>query len=716
VGTTEVKTLGPDGRPLRLPDKALQAPAETTGGARTVVSHVDVETLTPRQIKAMLVAAETGDLSSQAALFERMQEKDGELDAHLRTRRAAVASLPWEILPGEDSAEARRAADYARDVVAGIPALADAIQDLLDAVPMGFAAVEIDWETSEKEWRPARLLYRPQRWFEAAADGVTLRLKKPWGGAEVELNPTNWILHRAKARSGFLGRTSLLRSCVRGFIVRHVSWKDWMAFAEVYGMPMRIGRLREGVPWDSDEAKQLWDAVRALGMDAAAVVREGNEIATVETKGGTGAIFQAILESGSREITLAILGQTLTSGGEKGGSFALGQVHNLVRTDLRNDDATSLAQTLSDQLLAPIVLLNQGQVPLPRWGYAIEEPEDVGLLATTLKTLGEAIPGLKVPRAWLYKKFDIPEPGKGEETVELRPATMGAFSNEDSPRSARRTRRTAQQLITADYSLLTAVPAFRHEARMWRCSPEDFALRLHQDEAWRVLDKNALAFLAEKRVANPATWQALSPAGKQRAWWVTGLDEKQTARVAHDLTRVLEEGETENQFLERLEARGLSVPESLAPEVGQIPAWQARLVHRNNRWTAQNAGQYIRIQQDSDVRPYGQWLCHTPCEVCAPLCGNVAPLNGDFFSTYWPQIHHGCQCEVVSMSDDEIDSEGLRGRLDQADPSPLDAPPDFMYHPGDAFYLQDEGGEPATEAGRSDLALLMKLARVADLL
>ena len=46
-------------------------------GPRTVISHVDVDTLSPRQIRRMLLEAETGELASQAALFEKMEEKDG---------------------------------------------------------------------------------------------------------------------------------------------------------------------------------------------------------------------------------------------------------------------------------------------------------------------------------------------------------------------------------------------------------------------------------------------------------------------------------------------------------------------------------------------------------------------------------------------------------------------------------------------------------------
>jgi len=381
-------------------------------GPRTVVGHVDIDTLTPRRIKNMLLEAETGDLASQAELFERMEEKDGELDAHLRTRKSGVSSLAWQILPAGESAEAAEAAELCGELVGLIPELKQAIFDLMDAVPKGLSVLEIEWETAARRWRPARLLWRPQRWFRLAEDGETLLLRERDGGTE--LPPLNFIVHRVKARSGFPARTSLLRSCVRAFVVRHLSWKDWMSFAEVYGMPPRIGRLREGVPWDSGEARELWDAVRALGMDAAAVVREGNQIEVLDTRSmGEGEVFQRILERAGRELTLAILGQTLTSGGEGGGSYALGRVHHLVRRDLVESDALALQDTLTQQLLAPVVRLNLGPAaPVPQWHFVIEEPRDLAQLATTIKTLAEA--GLAIPSKWVYQRFGIPEPTAGE--------------------------------------------------------------------------------------------------------------------------------------------------------------------------------------------------------------------------------------------------------------------------------------------------------------
>ena len=247
-------------------------------------------------------------------------------------------------------------------------------------------------------------------------------------GETTPLNPLNWIIHRVKARSGFCARTGLLRSCVRAFVVRHFAWKDWMAFAEVYGMPPRLGWLREGVLWDSDEARQLFEAVRALGMDAAAVVREGNCIEVLDSRTtGEGQVFDLLIDRAGREMTLAVLGQTLTSGGESGGSYSLGQVHNQVRWDLIEADARALARTLTDQLLRPIVRLNLGEgYPVPLWHFSTEQPEDLSALAQTVLTLSQA--GLPIPSDWAYEKFGIPKPAAGDPVFSAPSASLRAVS------------------------------------------------------------------------------------------------------------------------------------------------------------------------------------------------------------------------------------------------------------------------------------------------
>lgn len=235
----------------------------------------------------------------------------------------------------------------------------------------------------------------------------------------------------------------------------------------------------------------------------------------------------------------------------------------------------------------------------------------------------------------------------------------------------------------------------------WVCAPPS-------DE--RELGERSVEFLQEKPVADSEAWDALSPAGRTRAWWVSGLSEKRVAEVASHLIDVAAAGGSESSFIDRLLNAGIAVPQGADVGPNQIPAWHARLVNRNNRWAALNAASFQEAWEIRDLRPYGEWLVNDPCEICAPLDGHVAPLDGEFFSAFWPQLHHGCQCEVATLSLDDVEREGVVVNPGSY-PTPDNPDPDFLFDPRDAFL-----SEPATEAGRADRQILAGLPSIASLL
>ena len=76
----------------------------------------------------------------------------------------------------------------------------------------------------------------------------------------------------------------------------------------------------------------------------------------------------------------------------------------------------ALDEVLTRQLLAPIARLNLGPaVPVPRWHFVLEEPQDLSALAGTIKTLTEA--GLPIPTKWVYHRFGVPEPAPAEAVL-----------------------------------------------------------------------------------------------------------------------------------------------------------------------------------------------------------------------------------------------------------------------------------------------------------
>lgn len=644
-----------------------------------------MEAISPDLIRTYLTNAETGSIADQAMLFERMEQRDGVLDSHLRTRKSGVLAFPWEIIPGDESAEAARAADFVRDMLAEpLMDFESVMFDALDAVGKGASLLEIDWDTSEGSWTAKRLIWRPQWWFKLDADGETFILRGSMG-QDVKINPLNFLIVRMKARSGFLAQTSILRSCVRGFIVRHYAWKDWLRFAEVYGMPVRTGTLQEGTDFQSNEATELWAALQAMGMNGAAMLPFGTELNVwPQPQQGSGDVFQKILDAGEREITLALLGQTLTSGGDKGGSYALGKVHQMVRFDLVQSDARKLEGAFERGLFETAIRLNFGPtVPVPTLDIIATEPEDLNSLAAQVETLGNA--GLRIPESWVYEKFGIPEP-EGDQTVLVPMKDVAPMLNENKPR---------------DLALFVNDVKFHEWAANQHGGYAEMALMLNQSPVPIVKDEEALQFLREKRLLSAGAYESLQGPGRARSWWVAHLGQQNTRAAAKLIYQAAREGWEIGRFLEGMEAVGLSVPAAEKAAAGQIANWHARLVYHMNIDGARAASAWRSAWEARDTRPYGEWLCTTPCEICQDLCGRVAPLDGSFFGSYWPQLHYACECEVVTVSQREVDGEGLQVS-DEVTPAPV--PPDFLFSPRDAYFLEADG--PVSPLGITDWNVL----------
>src|SRR3546814_17559397 len=68
--------------------------------------------------------------------------------------------------------------------------------------------------------------------------------------------------------------------------------KDWVSFAETYGMPLRLGKYDGNAT--AEDRKVLLRAVREIGSDAAGIIPKSMDINFIDGKQGNsdGALFQ----------------------------------------------------------------------------------------------------------------------------------------------------------------------------------------------------------------------------------------------------------------------------------------------------------------------------------------------------------------------------------------------------------------------------------------
>lgn len=213
--------------------------------------------LTPVRLAEIFKEADAGDVLRQAELFEEMEEKDPHLFSQLQTRKNAVTGLDFEIIPFDsDDERDKEIAEFVEAQINSIEGLEDVMLDLLDAIGKGFAVSEIIWSYDAGRVVVGDIRARHQkRFFWDADDSFKVRTEEAPGGMLLPKN--KFIVHRYKARSGHPSRAGVLRVCAWMYLFKNYTLKDWVAFCEVYGMPLRLGN-------NAFDAVPTWEDITAM--------------------------------------------------------------------------------------------------------------------------------------------------------------------------------------------------------------------------------------------------------------------------------------------------------------------------------------------------------------------------------------------------------------------------------------------------------------------
>lgn len=404
------------GQPIKkeLLDKPLAAP--TLSGIRSIWNFSYITGgLTPVKLATLLRSAAEGDADAQLTLAEEMEEKDLHYASVLGTRKRAVARLPIVVEAASDSADDVKMADETRELFKR-PGTKAMIEGCLDGLGKGYSAVEMIWDKSRIPWRPT-YTWRDPRFFQYDRDTLTtLRLKDEMDMVNgVPLTPYKFIVHEPRLKMGIPLRNGLARLAAWTYCFKNFTIKDWMAFCEVFGMPLRVGKYRPGET--EDNINILKSAVANLGSDAAAVIPEGMLIEFVDgvkSQGGE-SLFERVADFFDKQMSKAILGQTMTA--DDGSSQSQATVHNEVREDLRDADADQLAETLLRDLIIPYINLNWG----PRENYPqlfLREPESADIKVMS-EALAKLVPlGLRVEASEVRDRLGFSDPAKDAECLQ----------------------------------------------------------------------------------------------------------------------------------------------------------------------------------------------------------------------------------------------------------------------------------------------------------
>ena len=195
--------------------------------------------------------------------------------------------------------------------------------------------------------------------------------------------------------------------------------------------------------------------------------------------------------------------------------------------------------------------------------------------------------------------------------------------------------------------------------------------------------EEAIRFWAER--AN-LTWdqaKELSDAARARAFYATGLYEQDLVdRVSEALKDALANGETLEDFQKRV------------AEVITKQGWKdyrVETIFRTNLQTAYSAGRYLKMQEVKKARPYWQYLAIMDKRTRpshAVLHEKVYPADHEFWDSNYPPNGFRCRCAVRTLSQRQVDSEGLSVEREMPKPQHWTDP-----KTNKTYYVQFPGAE-----------------------
>lgn len=417
------------GRPLRRNEVVRRkAPADLynidqIGGRQTAATG-----LTPVTLAHVLQASDRGNNLDLQTLAIEMPERDPGLFSDLQTRILSIAGAPLHVEAFDDSGKrGRTIAKTCQDVVVNQPSFRWLLSGLMDAVMHGYSVHQIVWDTTTQPWSFKEFEWCDPRLFQFDKETLKeLRLRDDMDPDGVPLPPGMFLVHYPRIRTGLKLRGGLARLCAMAWYCKTSTLSDFLAFAEVYGMPIRVGKYDPGVTTE-DEIETLRAALINAGHDACMIVPKSMDLEFVDARRPPSGdnVYGALIEYLDGQRTRAILGQAPASEGSSAGQGqAVAETRREVRADLRQWDAQQVSATVQ-YLLDQWVAFNYGLgAPRIKLRIDVDPVADVqAFTAAVLPWMREV--GLEAPLSWVRRQLQMPEPKPGEEML-VPPMLPGA--------------------------------------------------------------------------------------------------------------------------------------------------------------------------------------------------------------------------------------------------------------------------------------------------
>lgn len=385
---------------------------------------VNTEWSSVTSIRAALTDLDRGSFAWPAMMLDAMLG-DSHIVAKIDDRLDGVFGAPFDMKPPagmEEDAGALEIAEDARSMWQSVGSDQGDRMVMRDGVMLGAGLGEVIVEPGDDDWR-VRLKHWHARnlWWTwsgpiSGRPGYVINTKKgaeellpdgrggyysTWKDEDGSERVSRWILYTPYGfQRGWVN--ARVKSLAIPWLLRMWAFRDWGRHSELLGIPPR--KVKVPSEWDDDEKKRALREVAMMASEGIVLCPQkpdgyGFDVELLELKGPNAAdVFERLVRLAEGAITVALVGQTLTTQVDSGGgNRALGQVHERVEAKIRKSDATRFGSTARNAILMPWAEFNFGSpdlAPVPT--YAVDPPADLKAMGDGLNAVGVGLQALQV--------------------------------------------------------------------------------------------------------------------------------------------------------------------------------------------------------------------------------------------------------------------------------------------------------------------------------
>ncbi|PPD49496.1 MAG: portal protein [Methylobacter sp.] len=311
--------------------------------------------------------------------------RDDQVKTCRNHRELALIAKEWEVLPGDSSRQAKKAAARLDSLLKRLE-WDSKTQKMLSAVLYGYAVSECLWATDGREITLSDIKVKNRNRFGFLPSGE-LRMRTHGNLLDGEALPPGkfWAFSCGADHDDYPQGFGLANFLYWPVFFKKNGFKFWLQFLEKFGQPTAVGKYQAGV---SDKEKtRLLQALGAIQSSTAITMPEGMQIELLEATRKGGADYATLYDAMNASISKIYLGHTGSTDATPG---RLGGENNSkkVRDDLIKADADLICGSFNRTVARWLTFYNDGNnVAPPRVWRKTEQPADLKKQAEKDKTL-----------------------------------------------------------------------------------------------------------------------------------------------------------------------------------------------------------------------------------------------------------------------------------------------------------------------------------------